>query len=48
MGGGGMLKMCVDPESPNELLACLRYMMNHNRHIRGRVDPEAPHEGGCV
>ena len=37
LNDGGMFKMYDEPDSPNEGAACLRYMANGNRHMRGRV-----------
>ena len=44
-----MFKIYDEPESRNEG-ACLRYMMNSNREMRGMfkicVEPKSPNEGG--
>ena len=48
-----MSKIYDEMESPNEE-GCLRYMMNRNRQMRGRVkakiydEPESPNEGACI
>ena len=48
---GGVFKIYDEPESPNEG-ACLRYMTDRNRHMRGAFkmydELECPYERACL